>query len=231
MAPRLRSFLVPILVPALILCATGIISAQSVTSSQYTQCVAPAVQQQESNLLTIQQIFEQQHVALVAQRGQARIQAWTIPEESARRDAIRDADKAYRSALRDLKKWFRDQEKQIKRTFRDQEDICDDQFDDDVDDDEFFSSSSSSSQFSFVFSVPASSSSSFPFSFPSSYSSSQFSYYYSYPGSSSKSYTIYIPNYSSMSYYYYSYPGYQSAPSAFYPTLRPVEPGEIEWMY
>lgn len=119
-------------------------------TSDYVQCVAPAIRQQENNLAQLQRVYEQQRVILVEARGQARIAAWSIPERSARSRANRDIDRAYRDHLRILDRWFRDQEKAIKRQFKDAEDLCDDQFDDDVDSpDDFSSSRSSFSSFNF----------------------------------------------------------------------------------
>lgn len=113
-------------------------------TSPYVECVAPAVAQQESSLVQLQRVYEQQKVILVEQRGRARVSAWAIAERSARNRANRDIDRAYRDNLRILDRWFRDQEKVIRRQFKDAENICSDQFDSDIDSPDELSSSSSS---------------------------------------------------------------------------------------
>jgi hypothetical protein len=125
-------------------------------TSPYVQCVAPAIQTQENSLVQLFTTYGQQKVILVQQRGQARIQAWAIPEASARSRALRDIERAYRDSLRELNRWLRDQEKAIKRQFKDAEDVCDDQFDTDVNSPEENFSSSSSSFSSFNFSSASS---------------------------------------------------------------------------
>lgn len=162
----------PITAIMLSLGMAGVLSAQSINlsfnstitfpnfpqypySSDYVQCVAPLVQQYENGLVQLQNVYEQQKLLFVQKRGQSRIQAWMIPERSARSRAIRDSDKAYRDAVRELDRWFRDQEKTIKRQFNDTENTCDDRFDTDVDSlDEGKSSSRSSSRFSSFSSQP-----------------------------------------------------------------------------
>jgi hypothetical protein len=144
----------------------GLMYAQSNVSSQYTECVAPHIRQYEQSLLDINRSYADQHLSFMEQRGQARINAWSIPERSQRSRAIRDADRSFRDALRDLNRWLRDQERDIRNAFRDAEDSCDDQYDNDIDGGESVSSRSFSS---FRFSSPSSFQfSSFKFSsFPS----------------------------------------------------------------
>ncbi len=124
---------------------TGLIYAQSNVSSPYTECVAPHVRQYEQSLLDVNRSYADQQLSFMEQRGQGRINAWTIPERSQRSRAIRDVERAYRDAMRNLNRWLRDQERAIRNTFRDAEDACDDQFDNDVDEGESFSSQSFSS--------------------------------------------------------------------------------------
>ncbi len=151
----------------------GLVYAQSSYSSQYTECVAPHIRQYEQSLVNVNRSYSDQQLSFMEQRGQARINAWSIPERSQRSRAIRDAERAYRDAIRDLNRWLRDEERNLRNAFRDAEDSCDDQFDNDVDEGESFSSQSFSSfQFSSV--------SSFQFS-SFGFSSSKFSSWSSAP--------------------------------------------------
>jgi hypothetical protein len=114
-------------------------------SSEYVQCMEPVERQREDSLVQLQIIYEQNKVMFVRLRGDARIEAWRIPERSARSRALRDSDRAYRDAVRELDRWYRDQERAIRRQFVDAEDTCDNQFDNDVDSPDDGSSSSFSS--------------------------------------------------------------------------------------
>ncbi len=123
-------------------------------TSDYVQCVAPAIRQNVDRLSQLQRTYEDQKLQFVQQKSQLLITAWAIPERSARNTAIRGVQRSYDLAVRSLDRWFRDQERAINRQFSDAVSQCDRQFDSDVDGE---SSSSSSSRFSSSFGFSSSS--------------------------------------------------------------------------
>jgi|GEM_PF-5468857 len=92
---------------------------------QYLQCMQQAVQAQESTLHQAQQSYHQQYDQLVQQRGQARLQVWTILDDRQRRSYEREVDRFYRDQFRQLDRAFDDFGDEVNDEYRRAKRECD----------------------------------------------------------------------------------------------------------